>query len=90
MVGAARQTQGQKPINGLRYQPDGESNGWFVWAGEWSDADDFFQPLHIEHFGDYFPSAYPYLDLPPGYRFVIDNEGYEDVWFDENLIRKDA
>jgi len=27
-----------------------------------------------------------YLGLPVGYRFLIDNEWYEDVWYDESLL----
>lgn len=32
------------------------------------------------------PEVLPYLELPPGYRFIIDGKGYEDVWFDESLL----
>jgi hypothetical protein len=24
--------------------------------------------------------------LPPGYRFLIDDSGHQDVWFDEALL----
>ena len=86
IIGVARQTIGDKPTNGLRHAVNGTSNGWFLWRGEWSDADEFFQPLHVEHLVDYFPDAVPYLHLPPGYRFLVDDKGYEDVWFDETLL----
>lgn len=29
-------------INGLRYPPEGDTTGWYIWSGEWSDAPDFF------------------------------------------------
>jgi hypothetical protein len=27
-----------------------------------------------------------YLGLPAGWRFQIDEKGYEDVWFDESIL----
>jgi hypothetical protein len=47
---------------------------------------DFFAPLHVEHLSEYLPAAVEYLDLPPGYRFLIDGTNYEDVWFDPVLV----
>ena len=51
-----------------------------------SEAPDFFSPLHVEHLAAHLPKVVEYLDLPPGYRFLIDGENYEDVWFDEKLL----
>ncbi|QQS42321.1 MAG: hypothetical protein IPM63_05090 [Acidobacteriota bacterium] len=86
-LGLAMRTLGLEPINGLRHPPEGDSNGWYVWCGDtFSEEDDFFEPLHIEHIDDYLPSVRKYLDLPPGWRFQIDSEGYEDVWFDGSLV----
>jgi hypothetical protein len=86
-VGLALTTLGQQPINAMRIQPYGGTNGWYIWCGgEMSQADDFFAPLHVEHLVDYLPAAVNYLDLPPGYRFQIDEAGYEDVWFDADLL----
>ncbi|WP_456236598.1 immunity protein Imm33 domain-containing protein [Chryseobacterium carnipullorum] len=31
-----------------------------------------------------------YLGLPAGNRFLIDDKGFEDVWFDENLLTNDT
>jgi len=63
-------------------------NGWYLWrGGEWSDADDFFASLHVEHVGEYLPRIEKYLELPPGHRFLIDDNGYEDVWFDASLLQ---
>jgi hypothetical protein len=38
------------PINGLRHQPEGDTTGWYLWAGEdLSNAPEFFKPLHVVH-----------------------------------------
>ena len=42
----------------------------------------------MEHLSEHLPEILRYLSLPPGFRFLIDNEGYEDVWFDESLLTK--
>ena len=74
------------PINGLRHQRDGDSSGWYIWAGgEPSQDPDLFKPLHIEHLTDWCPSVLPYLGLPPGSRFQIAPQ-HEDVWQDESLL----
>jgi hypothetical protein len=87
-VGLAMNSLQRQPIHGMRIAPTETTSGWFIWCGELSDADDFFSPLHLEHLGDYLPAAAEYLDLPPGYRFLIDGENYEDVWFDASLLEK--
>lgn len=86
-LGIAIETIGQLPINGLRLKEENGTNGWYIWCGdEMSEAEDFFSPLHIEHISDYLPEVEEYLDLPPGYRFLIDGNNYEDVWYDEELL----
>ncbi len=90
-VGIALSTLGKQPINGLRHNAAGTSNGWYIWCGtEFSEAPDFFSPLHIEHMAEYVPQAIEYLDLPPGYRFLIDGSNYEDIWFDKSLLEVDT
>jgi hypothetical protein len=75
------------PINGLRHEPEGDTTGWYIWAGEdLSDAPDFFRSLHVGHLTDWCPQVVPYLALPVGWRFLL-AFGYEDVWFDANLRR---
>lgn len=75
------------PVNGLRHHPEGDTNGWYIWAGEdFSDAEDFFLPLHTVHLQTLRPEVIPFLALSPGYRFLIGENGYEDVWFDETLL----
>jgi len=87
-LGIAIDTIGKQPINGLRLNPIKGTNGWYIWCGEkLSNEEDFFSPLHIEHIGEYLPEVEEYLDLPPGYRFLIDGKNWEDVWFDENLLK---
>jgi hypothetical protein len=86
-VGIARNVlQGIIPINGLRHNPEGETTGWYIWAGEeFSEAADFFVPLHVIHLEEWCPVILKYLGLPPGSRFLV-AEGYEDVWEDESLL----
>jgi hypothetical protein len=36
------------------------------------------------------PLVVDFLDLPPGYRFVIDDNGYKDVWFDAAILTGQA
>jgi len=75
------------PINGFRHNPEGDTTGWYIWAGEdFSDDPDFFVPLHVEHIKEWRPEIIKYLALPPGYRFLIGEDKYEDVWFDETLL----
>lgn len=86
-VGIARNVRESiLPINGMRVPPEGDSTGWYIWAGDEPSTDpDFFLPLHVEHLGEWCPDALPYLKLPPGWRFQI-APGHEDVWFDEALV----
>jgi hypothetical protein len=86
-VGIARNVrEGVLPINGLRHPPEGDTTGWYVWAGgEPSEDPDFFVPLHVQHLEEWCPDVIPYLQLPPGYRFQI-APGHEDVWHDPSLL----
>lgn len=88
-VGVSRNIRsGEQPINALRLHPTLETSGWFLWAGEtWSDADDFFVPLHGDHLNEWLPLILPYLGLPPGWRVLV-TENYEDVWEDSGLLRR--
>jgi len=74
------------PINGFRHPPEGDTTGWYIYAGEeLSDDPDFFKPLHVERLDEWCPQIRKYLGLPPGWRFLIAGE-YEDIWFDEALL----
>lgn len=72
----------------MRIAPTETTSGWYIWCGDLSEADDFFSPLHVEHLKEYLPAVVEYLDLPPGYRFLIDDANYEDVWFDASLLEQ--
>lgn len=86
-VGIARNVRtGLMPLNGLRHPPEGDTTGWYIWAGEeLSDAPDFFEPLHVAHLAEWCPAALKYLGLPPGWRFLTAG-AYEDVWADPTLL----
>ena len=79
--------EGLKPVNGLRHPPQGDTSGWYIWAGEeLSEDPNFFLPLHIEHLEEWCPEIIKYLGLPPGWRF-LSAPGYEDVWEDKSLLK---
>ena len=86
IVGISREAlAGSLPLNGLRYSPVGDSCGWFIWAGKYSEDPDFFIPIHLRHLLQDATFA-PRLGLAPGWRFLIGENEYEDVWFDESLL----
>lgn len=91
-VGIARNVrEGLLPLNGLRHPPEGDTNGWYIWAGEGgpSSDPDFFVPLHVEHLVRWCPEVLRFLALPPGWRFLVAGE-YEDVWEDASLLEPDG
>jgi hypothetical protein len=73
------------PIHGLRHPTEGDTTGWFVWSGEWSDDDDFFVPIHQHHLLDRIPELREYLALRPGSRFLVTPD-YVDTWEDSALL----
>lgn len=86
-VGVARNVaSGLQPLNGLRHPPEGDTTGWYIWAGETLEQDpDFFQPMHVDHLYAIRPDVIPYLALPPGWRFLLAPD-HEDVWQDVSLL----
>lgn len=74
-----------KPLNGLRQPVTNDMTGWYIWAGDYSDADDFFVPMQARHLLEFCPQVLKYLGLAPGWRFLISGE-YEDVWEDRLLL----
>ncbi len=75
------------PINALRHPPQNGTAGWYIWAGDTYTSDvDFWDAMHVSHLIELYPDLLKYLGLPAGYRFQIDDKGYEDVWFDEKLL----
>jgi hypothetical protein len=73
------------PVHGLRHPPEGQTSGWYVWTGELSQADDFFQPWHTLHLIEILPAVAELLPLPPGSRFLIAPD-HRDVWEDSTLL----
>ena len=57
------------PLHGLRHPPEGDTSGWYIWAGAFSEAEDFFKPLHLSQIETWKPLALKFLGLPPGWRF---------------------
>jgi hypothetical protein len=87
-VGFASLTLGMKPINGLRHPGSGDTAGWYIRCGEdFSDAADFFQPICVDHLIEKVPLTANLLGLPHGYRFLLADKGYVDIWFDEGLLK---
>jgi hypothetical protein len=75
------------PVNGLRHPAEGDSTGWYIWAGEGNPSSDpdFFVPLHVEHLLQWRPEILKFLGLPAGWRFLTDGK-HEDVWEDPSLL----
>jgi hypothetical protein len=74
------------PINGLRRFPEKGTAGWYIWSGEtFSEAPDFFEPIHAYHLIERDPRIVKYLGLAVGWRFLFAPD-HEDVWLDENLL----
>jgi hypothetical protein len=77
----------QQPIHALRHPKDEHTTGWYIWAGEYSEDEDFFKPLHTVHLDEWCPIIMPYLGLPAGTRVLIAEDGkYVDVWTDPTLL----
>ena len=70
------------PLNGKREKAESGITGWYIWSGAYDDKDDFFQPLCAEHLLQIRPEIIKYLGLDIGFRFLMDKDGYEDVWLD--------
>ena len=81
-VGLAIATMNQSPIYGARVFPTSDTTGWYIWAGPRSEDPDFYQPVHAAHLKELCPVILKYLGLAPGYKFIVDHNGYEDVWFE--------
>lgn len=86
-AGIARNVKtGLQPVNGMRVPVVGDTTGWYIWAGgECSGSPDFFVPVHVRHLPEWSAAVVPYLQLPPGWRFLLAPD-HEDVWFDDRLL----
>ncbi len=74
-------------LNGLRHRTKKGEVCWFIWSGEYSEDDNFFQTICAEHLMQRKPKLIDYLGLDVGFRFIISENGYEAVWFDEKLLK---
>ncbi|HBE71073.1 MAG TPA: hypothetical protein DDW52_23245 [Planctomycetaceae bacterium] len=87
-LGIALDTLEQMPINGMRVPGLSGTSDWFIYGNaEPSDDVKFYSPLCVKHIRKHFEITIPYLCLPAGWRFQIDQDGYEDVWYDETLLK---
>ena len=78
--------EGLMPINGFRHPLEGDTTGWYIWAGEeYSTDPGFFIPLHVMHLEEWCPIVLKFLGLAPGLRFLT-TESYIDVWEDLSLL----
>ena len=83
-VGIALSTLDLIPLNAVRVPPEDDICGWYIWGGDYNEAEEFYQPMHMSHISQYCPAIEPYLALSPGWGVIISpSEDYEDVWFDE-------
>lgn len=86
-LGIALSTLGDRPINGMRIHPDNGTCEWSIYGGTRpSDTDDFYDPLCFEHVIERWPTTIPFLALPTEWRFIVDDTGYVDAWFDLDLL----
>jgi|ERR1700710_901654 len=83
-AGVARNL-GLVPLHGLRHPATEDTTGWYIWSGEFSEAPDFFEPVHVGHLMEICRDVVPYLGLAPGWRFLV-APGHVDVWFDKTLL----
>lgn len=79
-VGIALQTMHLVPIRAVRDIDENGTTGWYIHGGEYSEVDDFYQPLCAQHLERFCPEIIKYLALSPGFNLIIDRQGYEDVW----------
>ena len=86
-LGVSRSARTDLPVHGLRLEPQTNTCGWYIWAGEMSEDEHFFEPHHVYHIEDVCPVAVPFLGLPPGWRFLTDGD-YVDVWFDPAILEE--
>jgi hypothetical protein len=85
-VGIALSSINEEPLHAVRTEAANGTSGWYIWGGEFSDKADFFDSLCGQHLDKYCPHIIKYLALEPNYRIMIDRNGFEDVWRDNEAI----
>lgn len=72
-------------VNGVRYQAPDHMTGWYLTSNNYNgDVKSLFVD-HLYHLLKIRPELGKFLALPPGYRFFIDDLGY-DIWLDESVV----
>lgn len=84
--------EGAWPLYGARWPPTPERSdcGWVIWAGH-RDMDealeaDGFDAVPVTDLYRRSPIAWRHLALPPGWAFVFEADGSEDVYQDPELL----
>jgi hypothetical protein len=80
MIAFATRTLGADPIHGTRVLGAPGDIEWFLWCGDLPTDTDVFDPYHLEHLPQELTRVLPYLALAPGYRFLLGEGDYVDVW----------
>ena len=63
---------------------------WVVYLGRATlGGTGFFQPVHVDHLVNLLPIVLPFLGLEPGFKFITDTTGYEDVWLENKHSGKE-
>ena len=91
-IGIALETLKLSPVYGTRLKKENGTTGWYIYAGEnsYTEDPDFYKPVCSVLIADYCPIVEKYLGLEPGFRFIIDQNGYEDAWKDKTLLEPSA
>lgn len=83
---------GARPLYGGRFrpQPDRRDCGWAIWARhpDMEDAadDTGFQVVDVAEVHARSRDAWAYLALPPGWAYVLNPDGSDDVYTDPGLL----
>lgn len=86
LVAVAVLTLALDPIVGIRKQPaEGETVEWYIYGGELDAQADHFEIISVQELEQLNPDLIPYLALERGFRFLIDQDEYEDVWKADGL-----
>lgn len=84
-LGIALSSLSELPLHALRHPAVQGTCGWYIWGGELSREEDFFDALCVRHIDEFAPSLVPYLALEPGWRVLL-APGQTDVWYDSDLL----
>lgn len=79
-VALALSTIGTMPIYGSRIDSDDNGVEWYIYCGEFSEAENFYEPVAADCLKDELPLVVSLMALEVGYNFIVDDQGYVDVW----------